>query len=75
MKLAGTKSKTNQDAIGKVSDIEKLTKKQSIIDNFATSQRIDRNVEHEVCTKDQSINQTRIHELKDYQIKTVEKEL
>ena len=66
----------NLDEIRKVTDVEKLSKKQSILNNFATSQRIDNDIELRASTKEKSITNIKNHEPKDYQIKTniIEKE-
>ena len=66
----------NLDEIRKVTDVEKLSKKQSILNNFATSQRIDNDIELRASTKQKSITNIKNHEPKDYQIKTniIEKE-
>ena len=45
----------NLDEIRKVTDVEKLSKKQSILNNFATSQRIDNDIELRASTKEKSI--------------------
>ena len=66
----------NLDEIRKVTDVEKLSKKQSILNNFATSQRIDNDIELRASTKEKSVTNIKNHEPKDYQIKTniIEKE-
>ena len=66
----------NLDEIRKVTDVEKLSKKQSILNNFATSQRIDNDIELRASTKEKSITNIKNHEPKDYQIITniIEKE-